>query len=240
MTTETVQLLPCPFCGGKSCVTKGHATKQVWAHGGFWRVYCGSCQARQLFHKTEKDAIKAWNTRPIAQPASAEPVAQAERCRHQWLDNGEHLLVCTACGVQEDHDPRWQDMATAPRDGTMLRLLVEFSEHSTEDEDQAPTIGANNAENDGEDRWQFAGWCWSHDHFTEGNGTPVGWLPLLDAPPAAQVNQGLVEALQIARLFIRNGIELGFIRMPDADTPDPAHDTLPMIDAALAAAEGGA
>lgn len=45
----------------------------------------------------------------------------------------------------------------------------------------------------------------------------------------------LVEALEHARMFIRNGVELGFIRMPDADTPDPAHDTLPKIDAALAA-----
>lgn len=43
----------------------------------------------------------------------------------------------------------------------------------------------------------------------------------------------LREALEHARLFIRNGIDLGCIRMPDADTPDPAHHTLPMIDAAL-------
>lgn len=46
---------------------------------------------------------------------------------------------------------------------------------------------------------------------------------------------GLVEALEHARLFIVNGIDLGFIQMPEADTPDPAHETLPMIDAALAA-----
>ncbi len=41
------------------------------------------------------------------------------------------------------------------------------------------------------------------------------------------------EALEHARLFIRNGIDLGCIRMPDADTPDPAHHTLPLINAAL-------
>lgn len=46
----------------------------------------------------------------------------------------------------------------------------------------------------------------------------------------------LLEALELARLFIRNGIELGYIRMPDADTPDPAHDTLPKIEAAIAKA----
>lgn len=111
--------------------------------------------------------------------ASAEAAAN---CNHEWIDDGQHLLVCIACGAQEDHDPRWRDMATAPRDGTLVRLLVEFTEHATEDADQAPTIGANNFDNDGEDRWQFAGWCWSHDHFTEGKGTPIGWLPLLEEP----------------------------------------------------------
>lgn len=43
-----------------------------------------------------------------------------------------------------------------------------------------------------------------------------------------------VEALERAQQFIRNGIELGFIRMPDASTPDPAHDTPGIIDEALA------
>lgn len=103
-------------------------------------------------------------------------------CKHEWTDDGAHLLVCSACGAQEDHDPGWLVMATAPTDGTMVRLLVEFEEHSTEDAEQAPTIGANNFDNDGEDVWRFAGWCWSHDHFTEGKGTPVGWLPMFDGP----------------------------------------------------------
>ncbi|MGE8250142.1 MAG: hypothetical protein ACN6PO_13115, partial [Stenotrophomonas bentonitica] len=72
-------------------------------------------------------------------------------------------------------------MDTAPRDGTMIRLLVQFTEHPTEDTDGPSwTIGANNGEHDGGDLWCFAGWCWTHDHFTEGKGTPVGWLPLID------------------------------------------------------------
>lgn len=73
----------------------------------------------------------------------------------------------------------WNPMDTAPKDGTMLRLLVEFTEHPTEDNGIAPTIGANNFDHDGEDVWKFAGWCWSHDHFTQGEGVPVGWLPML-------------------------------------------------------------
>lgn len=53
------------------------------------------------------------------------------------------------------------------------------------------------------------------------------------AQPAHPDASVLVEALEHARQFIRNGIDLGFIRMPDADTDDPAHKTLPKIDAAL-------
>ena len=76
-------------------------------------------------------------------------------------------------------------MATAPRDGTMLRLLVQFDDHATEDtEGPAWTIGhCSKSHPDDDDNWQFAGWCWDHDHFTEGKGTPVGWLPLIDASP---------------------------------------------------------
>lgn len=43
-----------------------------------------------------------------------------------------------------------------------------------------------------------------------------------------------IDALKAARQFIANGIELGFISMPEPETPDPAHDTLPMIDRAIA------
>lgn len=42
----------------------------------------------------------------------------------------------------------------------------------------------------------------------------------------------MVAALRSAKEFIENGIELGFIRMPEVDH-DPAHKTLPMINDAL-------
>jgi hypothetical protein len=48
----------------------------------------------------------------------------------------------------------------------------------------------------------------------------------------------LVAALTEAKVFIENGVALGFIRMPDKDVPDPAHNTLPMIKAILAKVEG--
>ncbi|MGV8822974.1 hypothetical protein [Methylibium petroleiphilum] len=48
------------------------------------------------------------------------------------------------------------------------------------------------------------------------------------------------QALLAARRFIKNGVALGYIRMPDADCPDPAHDTLPLIERALEAYDLGA
>lgn len=43
------------------------------------------------------------------------------------------------------------------------------------------------------------------------------------------------DALERAEQFIVNGVDLGFIRLPDADVSDPAHDTLPAIRKALRA-----
>ena len=45
----------------------------------------------------------------------------------------------------------------------------------------------------------------------------------------------LLEACKKARQFIENGVEFGYIRLPDK--PDPALNTLPMIIAAIAKAE---
>jgi hypothetical protein len=46
----------------------------------------------------------------------------------------------------------------------------------------------------------------------------------------------LLEALKKAKEFISNGIEFGFIRMPDEG--DSAHETLPIILRAIKKAEG--
>lgn len=77
----------------------------------------------------------------------------------------------------------WLPMETAPKDGSMLRLLVAFEDHATDDSaEPSPTIGFNNLGNTGEDGWQFAGWSWQQDCFTDGVGEPIGWLPLLPDP----------------------------------------------------------
>lgn len=100
-------------------------------------------------------------------------------------------------------------MTTAPRDGTMVRLLVQFKENATEDTaDPAWTIGACNDDNVGEDErvgWKFAGWCWTHDHFTEGKGTPVGWLPMVESAQAVDAAEKMLSVLIEEGVLARNG-----------------------------------
>jgi hypothetical protein len=56
--------------------------------------------------------------------------------------------------------------------------------------------------------------------------------------PTAAIDPEVLDALKCARGFIKNGVEFGYIRMPDADLRDSAHDTLPKIEAAIAKLEG--
>ena len=68
------------------------------------------------------------------------------------------------------------------RDETVL-LLVDYADgdHPLDDSTIAITIGHNNDHNVGEaegNGWEFAGWCWTHDHYVQGKGTPIGWMPL--------------------------------------------------------------
>lgn len=76
-------------------------------------------------------------------------------------------------------------MSAAPRDGSMIRLLVQFTENGVNDGfDSGPawTIGANTYDDSGDDEWHIAGWDWQQDCFTAGEGEPLGWLPMLSAP----------------------------------------------------------
>ncbi len=128
-----------------------------WQEMRAWNPEAPEGEWRLAWKGDTEDGPYAWFVRPMAlRPELVTPPAQG-------IDLG----------------PRPMD--TAPRDGTMVRLLVQFTAHATEDTDGPSwTIGANNGEHDGGDLWCFAGWCWTHDHFTEGKGAPIGWLPLID------------------------------------------------------------
>lgn len=82
--------------------------------------------------------------------------------------------------TQERLEPR--PLAEAPRDGTMVFVLVDYSNelfgHPLEDANKAWTIGFENFDNTGEDGWQFVGWKWSQDCFQDGRGKVLGWAPM--------------------------------------------------------------
>ena len=76
---------------------------------------------------------------------------------------------------------KWLDMSTAPTDGTLIILLVEFEHdgHPLEDNNKpVATVGFNHKNDTEIDDWQFMGWCWTHDHITQGKGKPIGWWPM--------------------------------------------------------------
>jgi hypothetical protein len=54
---------------------------------------------------------------------------------------------------------------------------------------------------------------------------------------ACNCHDELLAACKAALVFINNGVALGYIRMPDPDTPDTAHNTPIMLRAAIAKAE---
>jgi hypothetical protein len=80
---------------------------------------------------------------------------------------------------------------TAPKDGRLLRLLVDLSIIDLNDQcnpmQQSAryvwTVGHNNIVGSGAmDEWRIAGWNWDQDCFTEGFGKPVAWLPFFENP----------------------------------------------------------
>ncbi|WP_127523637.1 hypothetical protein [Mesorhizobium sp. Z1-4] len=77
----------------------------------------------------------------------------------------------------------WRSMHGAPKDNTMVLLLVQPIEGEgwtpfADSMDPYVTIGFNGRDDTGTDCWQFAGWDWSHDCFVDGQGKVLAWMPL--------------------------------------------------------------
>ena len=92
-------------------------------------------------------------------------------------------------------------MEDAPKDGSILRLLVKFDRKSAagpfeDTTDPSWTIGANNMGNTGEDVWDVVGWSWEQDVFCHAYGaTVLGWLPF---HPAADDNEPQMNRIRAA------------------------------------------
>lgn len=145
-----VSLLPCPFCGGQPKVEPSSRS------GLFGGILCDNidCPVNPCVpNRNKQQAIAAWNTRLATRDGAVE--------RGFWpLDTWDR------------------------RDDPVL-LLVDYSaddaDHPLEDAELAVTIGHNDDHHVGDDEgvgWQFAGWCWTHDHYVEGKGKVIGWLPI--------------------------------------------------------------
>lgn len=148
---------------------------------------------RLRVHGTARALAALWAVRPTNWNDDEDPAGSAAwRGAQQALKAAAGFLTSVS-----PTDPQAQPMETAPKTGLLVRLLVDYSAETNaaaiSDTEAAGyiwcpnplddtatlawTIGFNNLSNDGQDRWQLAGWCWSQDHFTEGHGSPVGWLP---------------------------------------------------------------
>ncbi|QIO88859.1 hypothetical protein G9274_002544 [Stenotrophomonas rhizophila] len=161
---------------------------------------------RPMALRPEVAALAARQSGAVDERAFDQTIEQRDRYHGTADELADHIARITGVDIGEHSSVNcpWQNaieaaaeykpaqgidlvprpMDTAPRDGTLVRLLVDFDENAIEDSIGATwTIGACSDDNVSEGArigWQFAGWCWTHDHFTQGTGTPVGWLPLID------------------------------------------------------------
>ena len=100
MTTK--ELFPCPFCGGEAEIC--HVT-QLWEPRDSYWAKCGDCHTSGKHHKTEAEAIAAWNTRAERTchietkkfPLSSVPMCS--ECGRFWLDKDSDNY-CPNCGAK--------------------------------------------------------------------------------------------------------------------------------------------
>jgi Lar family restriction alleviation protein len=67
----SIELLPCPFCGGEADPTQHFAPEDK---APFW-IDCNGCEAA-LAYPTKEEAYKAWNTRQRESAIRAEAIAE--------------------------------------------------------------------------------------------------------------------------------------------------------------------
>lgn len=59
--SETVELKPCPFCGGKADVLIVPSYLEGGKSGWLVKCLCGCCN--QMPHMSKQEAMEAWNRR---------------------------------------------------------------------------------------------------------------------------------------------------------------------------------
>lgn len=165
-----------------------------------------------------------------------KPDVKCPQCEREWTADSEQAISvelfgnCITCRFVENEHPAnqdelaqvtrefqkrlqaagWRLMKDAPRDGTLVTLLISATNsppvfNLLADELTAATVGFNNLENTGIDKWEFAGWSWEHDCFEDGHGVPIGWRRFngdrYGARPERTKLLTVVDVLQAAERF---------------------------------------
>ncbi|MFC3059482.1 hypothetical protein [Paenirhodobacter populi] len=102
-----------------------------------------------------------------------------------WDHQDSEAIARAALSTPAAASPQgWMPIDTAPKDGRMVFLLVDYTDGAAplDDAEIAATIGFNCLDDTGEDEWHLVGWNWSQDCFTDGQGTVIGWTDF--SPPA--------------------------------------------------------
>lgn len=95
MSTDTIKLLPCPFCGYHGTLHSIDMCNTVYA-------VCMKCGSRTLDFKHVEEAIEKWNTRKPMQEIveRLEEVGKLEIKTHSGRCNGKTLTHGYIHGIQ--------------------------------------------------------------------------------------------------------------------------------------------
>lgn len=96
-----LDLLPCPFCGGKAETFPLDKYDSYGNHERLWYSECGECFARSGYYNTEGEAAIAWNTRSSG-----------------WIPCGERMpepgdIVLVYAHVSVSDEEYWDEQFTA-------------------------------------------------------------------------------------------------------------------------------
>lgn len=111
-----IDLMPCPFCGGKAETFPLDKYDSYGHHERLWYSECGECFARSDYYNTEGEAAIAWNTRASdwiscseRMPEVGEPVLIYE------LYNDEMVVVSLNCDKMGfSNDDYWYGLRNVP------------------------------------------------------------------------------------------------------------------------------
>lgn len=95
----TEKLKPCPFCGGEAEIIKDDM--YVWGH-------CTNCDSDTDLYQIKKEAVAAWNARPIEDAQTAENKRLREaleliaKAKFYFARGEEEKQIRRVCEIAED------------------------------------------------------------------------------------------------------------------------------------------